>query len=211
MKKKEDDAMKRLLLSLLVAGLLAPAAALAEPITDTFYVTVNYDEELIAGGGSGFNNGYWYEYPSGWWNEWFYDHPFDPLRWKEIHVEFDAYYVDDMQDAWLEFAINWSAPEWSALGYGDTLPPTPDFDETLYILRDTRLETSWFLPETGQDYEHFEFDYIIPDYNPEWVSIDVWGWNFDIVNGVIIHECVPEPASLALLAVGGLVALGRRR
>lgn len=192
----------------LLAFIVAPATA--QPITDAYYVTVDYDMYLVAGGGSGYNGGTWYEYPSGWWNEWFYDHPFDPNRWKEIHIEFDAYYMDDAYDAWLEFAVNWSTPAWSDLGYGDTLPPTPDFDETLYIERFTLLETEWFLPGTGQDYEHFVFDYVVPDYNPEWVSIDVWGWNFEIVNGIIVHECVPEPGALSLLALGGLALLRRR-
>jgi hypothetical protein len=199
------------MLAALAALFLVVGPATGQPIVDDWYVTVDYDENLIAGGGSGFNNGFWYDYPSGWWNQRFYDHPFDDTRWKEIHVEFDAYYVDDLSDAYLEFAVNWSTPEWSQLGFGDTLPPTPDWDETLYIMRDTRLTTDFFFPLPGDDYEHFVFDFIIPGYNPEWVSIDVYGWNFEIINGVIIHECVPEPATLALLAMGGLLLARRRR
>jgi hypothetical protein len=26
------------------------------------------------GGGSGYNGGFWCEYASGWWSQWFYDH-----------------------------------------------------------------------------------------------------------------------------------------
>ena len=184
--------------------------ATAQPIVDDWFITADYDGFLVGGGGSGFNNGMWYEYPSGWLNQWFYDHPFDSTRWKEVHVEFDAYYLDDLQDTYLEVAVNWSTPEWSLLGFGDTLPPTPAYNEELYIERATRLSTDFFFPPMGQNFEHFEFDYVIPDYNPEWVSIDVSGWNFEIVNGVIIHECLPEPSTICLLAFGGLTLLRRR-
>ena len=195
------------LLAFLTAVFMLAAPATAQPIVDNWYATVDYDGFLVGGGGSGFNNGAWYEYPSGWLNQWFYDHPFAEDRWKEVHVEFDAYYLDDMQDTYLEVAVNWSTPEWSLLGFGDTTPPTPAYPEAEYIERWTMLETDFFL---GGPYEHFSFDYTIPDYNPEWVSIDVYGWNFEIINGVITHECIPEPSTVCLLALGGLALLRRR-
>ena len=74
---------------------------------------------------------------------------------------------------------------------------------------------------------------MIPDYNPEWVSIDVrvYAWEeiempgplpedppmFEWVpmqvniDGDIWHECVPEPATLALMLFGGLALLRCRR
>jgi hypothetical protein len=57
----------------------------------------------------------------------------------------------------------------------------------------------------------------ISDYNPEWVSIDVLTSgglpNIEAVSvfGSITHECVPEPATLSLLALGGLALIRRRR
>ena len=47
----------------------------------------------------------------------------------------------------------------------------------------------------------YEFDLV--GYNPEWISIDIWGQDFWIT-GEIWHQCIPEPAGLSLLALGGL-------
>jgi len=190
---------------------IATAPAAAQPIVDNFFVTVNWDEELVTGGGSGYNGGEWYYYPQTyWWNEWFYDHPYDPNRWKQIHIEFDAAPWDPGQDLWLDFAVNWSTPAWNLVPGHETTPPIPGypgFIESLHIERWTFISTEFFFEPYP---EHFVFDYVIPDYNPEWVSIDVSGWNFVITNGVIEHECIPEPTVLSLLAVGGLVLLRRR-
>jgi hypothetical protein len=208
----EDSSMKRVMLALAVAFGLS-AAATAQPIEDQFFVSLDPSGNLLGGGGSGFNNGAWYYYPdTGWYNQWFYDHPFDPDRWKTIHIEFDAAPLNPGDpDLFLELAVNWSTPEWSGLGFGDSLPPVPGapgFDEPLHIERFTLLETSFFFEPYP---EHFEFDYVIPDYNPEWVSIDVYGWNVEIINGIIIHDCIPAPGALALLGVAGMLGASRRR
>ena len=73
-------------------------------------------------------------------------------------------------------------------------PPLPGEDEALYIGRD-------ILHQGTVPSGHYVFDYIIPSYNPEWVSIDVRGRNY-IVSGFIRHECLPKnpppPQSLDL-------------
>ena len=67
------------------------------------------------------------------------------------------------------------------------------------------------------DTVHLTGSYVIEDFNPEWVSIDVWidplGVSYEpiYVEGTIWHECVPEPAILSLLALGSLAVLRRRR
>ena len=165
--------------------LLSTIPASAQQVDDNFFVTVGQDGIVLEGGGSGFEGGTWYVYPSGWINEWFYDHPFDESRGKIIHIEFDWVALDPAGTTDITVALNWSTPEWSALGHGDLLPPLPDVDEALYIERLTFLDEVGIFPEV----QHFVWDFIIWGYNPEWVSIDVMGYNFVIFNGVIVHEC----------------------
>ena len=99
----------------------------------------------------------WYVYPSMWINQWFYDHPFDPLRGKIIHVEFDWTALDPLCPTNMTVAINWSTGAWSALGYGTSQPPLPGVDEGLYIGRETVLYQCGNFPQT----QHFSMDYTI--------------------------------------------------
>lgn len=176
--------MKKTAIVISLALLLFALPVMAQQIVDNFYVTVTTGI-VLDGGGSGYNGGEWYTYPSMWINQWFYDHPFDDTRGKTIHVEFDWMAYDTSCVADITVAVNWSTPEWSYLGYEDTLPPLPDCDETIYIERLTFLDVC----DYGYDWQHVVFDYVIWDYNPEWVSIDVRGCNFQIIDGVMAHEC----------------------
>jgi hypothetical protein len=48
---------------------------------DGFTMEMNELGEVVASGGSGYNNGEWYYYPNtDWWNVWFFDHPVDTSR-----------------------------------------------------------------------------------------------------------------------------------
>ena len=169
-----------------------------DPITDWFAVGINPDGTFNWGGGSGYNNGEWYYYPdTGWWNQWFYDHPFDPERDKVIYIVIDLVELEPDLPSYIEFAVNYSMPEWSELGHGEDYPPipgAPGFIEELHIVRDTLLEG-----EVIEDF--YEFRYVIRDYNPEWVSIDVRGYNFWIGDGHITHECV-QSLDLAFVITG---------
>ena len=176
--------MRKYAILICIGLLLFAAPAFSQQTMDNFFITIGQGT-IVEGGGSGFNNGYWYVYPSGWINEWFYDHPFDPTRGKIIHVEFDWMAWEPECATNIIVAINWSTPDWSALGHGPELPPLPDFDENLYIRRVPILNECGMFPMM----QHFVFDFVIWEYNPEWVSIDVMGCNFEIVNGIIIHEC----------------------
>ncbi len=178
-----------ILLTCLLLALFA-FLVMADSITDYFWVTVSTGV-VLEGGGSGFNDGEWYDYPSLWINQWYYDHPYDPTRGKIIQVEFDYVTWDTTCVSDITVAINWSTPEWSELAHGDTLPPLPDEvgeDEELYIERHIVLDECAKFTEV----QHFEFYYEITDYNPEWVSIDVRGCNFEITNGVLEHECAVD-------------------
>jgi hypothetical protein len=168
------------------------------PINNSFGVQIDPNGQFAGGGGSDAYGLGWYTYPSQWINIWFYDHPYDDKRYKKIHIEFDlAPFVPGMPSL-IEIAVNWSTDQWSLNGNppGDRRPPLPGEDEDLYIGRATLF--------TGTDPSgHWSYDFEIPDYNPEWVSIDVRGRNFMIPGGVIIHECLPKnpPPSLDLAFV----------
>ncbi len=180
--------MKRFVIAICIGLLLFVASNVTAQIVDNFYISVDASGAIVVGGGSGYNEGLWYEYDSGWINEWFYDHPFDYSRGKIIHIEYDAVMLTAGAPSYLVFAVNWSTPEWSALGHGTAFPPipgAPGFIESEHIERVTLFaDTLWINPM------HYIFDYVIEEYNPEWVSIDVMGENFEIINGVITHDCV---------------------
>ena len=191
--------MRRLAIVFVLLLLLAVTSAYSQPKVDQFNLQIDQDG-VVTGGGSGFYAGEpwlgyepWYPYPSGWWNQWFYDDPYDPLRSKIIRITITFAPLDAAQDYGLVFAVNWSTPDWSYLDYGDSWPPIPEnpdasFDELLYIVREEFIG-SLNQPVTDLDPGDYTFDYIVMNYNPEWVSIDVQGYNV-IITGEIEHECV---------------------
>jgi len=131
--------------------------------------------------GEGFYYYDWY----GWWNVWFYDHPYDPDRYKTGRVE--LLYVDAADGGgpfYFEIAVNWSTDIWS-LEFPEQGPPLPPTEEDMFIGRQILFATD------NPIYEPIVLEYEIPDYNPEWVSIDVRGYNF-INEGILVHECRPK-------------------
>ena len=146
------------------------------PIVNDFWAFFGPGGELIDGGGADAYGEGWYYYPStNWWNIWFYDHPLVPGR-KYIHVEFDAFGPGTETAI---FAVNWSTDQWDVPGE----PPLPGVDENLYIGR------AEFPIIEG----HNIFDWDIPTYNPEWVSIDFRVFEpMDIPGGIIDHQCIPS-------------------
>ena len=195
------------------ATVLLPALALAE--TDSFDITLGADGGMVSGSSTGYPGGLgeWYLYPSGWWNTWFYNQPFKPHPWyKEVTANWTVSLVDPTHPGQIEFVINWATDIWSGMGL--QRPPLPqDFPgpelEPEMIGRDLKLDCEIPAECAPTDFECGP--YVLPvDYNPEWVSIDVRGTNV-MITGQITHECIPEPATVALLALGGGVALLRRR
>ncbi len=145
------------------------------------------------------NNGNIEDWPT-FWNEWWYDDPYDPDRIKKISLSFDYAQTDNqLPGGYAIIVVNWSTTDWSLNPPAGTdssqVIPLTDFDpvnpSVAWVGRTeiTRLEL-----DTNPS-GHFSLqDYQLPiPYNPEWVSIDVRGYNFSIINGQLTHECLPDP------------------
>jgi len=182
----------------------------AEMIYDSFYLELDEYGRFVEGGGTGYpvngaGRGEWYSYPPQYWslwNQWFYDHPYDPDLWKKIDL-FIAI-AGTGPDAWAEISVNWSSDLYPN---GTGQPPLPPLDPT--------VENDWIIRELIF-YEkdilivNVEKSVTIPHYNPEWVSIGIRGRNINTF-GWFGHECIPEPYTISLLALGGLALLRKRR
>ncbi len=194
---------------------LVPGNTHAGQRCDQFFglITANGVDD---GGGTGFDGpdpggeGDWIQYPNSgsgppWYNQWFYNDPLSTSRSKEIYWDINLT-PDGIPGDWVEIAINWSNEN-----YNDPSSP-PDPNQEAFI---ERLEI--FNGPLSALGEHLQGFHLIEDYNPEWVSIDVrlitaeFGSEGVHIVGEICHECTPEPATMAVLAVGGLAVLRRRR
>jgi hypothetical protein len=176
---------------------------------DTFNVKVT--DSMVSPSGvtwtadpSGYNNGTWYYYPQseerGWWNVWFYNAPYDQNRWKEIEIELTVEPIVQGSGANAEIIVGGSTAAWAATPNGSIRPPLPSDvnseTESLYIDRSRYDPDDDDLEYSAEVYsgaltksQTIEATIIIPGYNPEWVFIDVRGFNFRIVNGYIRHRC----------------------
>jgi hypothetical protein len=132
----------------------------------------------------------WYFYEMDWWwNIWFYDNPFTYQNFKEIVLDFN---IDPVgPGAYAELAINWSTDIWSLEGVPGRPPLPDDGNELLYIGR----QIFPVVPGPNQ------ITFIIPDYNPEWISIDFRAADV-VINGWIYHECVRTSMDLAFVITG---------
>ena len=143
-------------------------------------------------GGSGYDEGSWYYYPNTfWWNTWFYNGPLDETRQKVITGWVSVVGTDPTNN--VTVVVNWSTPLWPPDG-PPPLPPLDPEDEADFIVRSAAIiDTESISTEVPIG----EFIYLeIPDYNPEWVSIDVQGENV-FIEGEIYHVCLPtgEPGT----------------
>ena len=178
----------------------------AAPKMGQYWIAVDQAGQIVPAqsGGDGYpdpmpgdpvNLGQWYFYPQpgpagGWYNQWWYDDPYDPCRRKNVQFNFWYMAWNPMMPGSIEVTINWALPGWSQ---NPVQPPLPA-DELLV----GRIQPSWTIPVMpGMPPQNFFVGMIqLPvDYNPEWVSIDVRGTNFWIMgipNGQyseIYHDC----------------------
>lgn len=151
--------------------------------------------------------GVWYEYEDdetglSWWNIWFYNDPLDKNRMKKVRMGFWVQPIVAGPPSWINYVINWSDSTW-------VLPGFPMPADELFVVR-SPLNDSVISGLTW-----IELLFVIPDFNPEWVSVDIWGENIQILQespepypmtsplaaywlgplspgGVIVHECLPK-------------------
>jgi hypothetical protein len=221
--------MKKLVLLclfLLVMFLAAPFAV-AEVKTGHFQVELYSENSIQWDPDPSVNDGYestWYNYPQDsppWWNEWWYDDPYQ-LGGKWVQVTFDYALINPLLPGDVHVTINWTNGLWEGVEQGRLKPPiyagVPNPELYIERLSDPEYninQNPWNLHleplSPGGSYDSTWF--LLPiDYNPEWVSVDVQGMgNVGISNGILLHECVPEPATLILLCLGGLSLLRKHR
>jgi len=146
-----------------------------------------------------------------WWNQWFYDGKYRPGYWKDVDISFTYGMVDPAaQYGFGVIVLNWSTPNWS----DPNAPPMTNTDNAGNVLIERAFLPTLDIQDTlSHQYSVKGFRLPIP-YNPEWVSIDVRGYNFWVTDGTIVHTCsVPEPGSLLVLGSGvmGLAGFALRR
>ena len=194
---------------------------------DQFYGVLGVNGVSDGGGtgwsGDGGSEGDWIPYPGdpgdpapGWHNQWFYNDPLDTNRWKEIYWDIWLESLGADGD-FVEVALNWSNEQYPS---GTGVPPENSAAGELFI---ERFSLGQFDVGAGPGGVHLhrlegtDLPFEILDYNPEWISIDVrvltaaFGTEGVYIAGEICHECVPEPATMSLLALGGLAVIRRRR
>ncbi|MBN2023073.1 MAG: PEP-CTERM sorting domain-containing protein [Pirellulales bacterium] len=201
----------------LAAVLVLVASVNAGPIrVDNFTATMTPDG-VVTGEGTGWDNGRFVRYESGWYNQWFYNDPPRRDRWKWITYDITVAPVIPDPDRIIEIAINWSTMQWPE---NPTLPPVDVSlaEEDMYIVR-YPIFTGTVVDTLTLDSQLLETEgVILLPFNPEWVSIDIRQVSPGnvaaaqlTITGVITHQCVPEPSTLALLALGGLALVLARK
>ena len=214
--------------------LATPAVADIDSFFDVFWIELGGSasnwNEINDGGGTGYEESgtQWFPYnadiadpsqtdpwggvnPSpSWRNQWFYDGEYRPERYKVVDVAFTYALLDYQQNGGTDIVINWATPEWSLANPGS--PPT-GFNQNDFIGRAVVTET-WLDAGDNGVYEFsgtFDLRDFGVNYNPEWVSIDVAGYNIQISSathpGSFDHYCIPEPGTFVLLTMAGVSAL----
>jgi len=162
---------------------------------DAWYrITLGQGGELLAGDGHGYGAG-WHYYPqTGWYRQWFYNQPYNPNRMGYLEYEVYIKAVDRTKPTYAEVRFNWATPQWSQRGLKHPpLPadaPTAGDEATYMASRHLYLVDNWQIGTV----EPIAY-YIIREYNPEWVSIDIRGRNAHIFRGAK-HRCIVDEDTL---------------
>jgi hypothetical protein len=134
----------------------------------------------------------------------------DPTRWKEYDLTFwyqlhDWHQTSSWENTYVQATIGWNND-------GGPIPGAPDntIAGPVYVNPIGACAGSWQL---------YEMVGTIEDINPKYVSVNIHWWAVDGTEWSIAYvdavdfegECVPEPATMAMLGLGGLGLLLRRR
>ncbi len=178
---------------LVVLAVLILAGTSAQAKTDSFFVAIGPNNEFLDGGGSGYGDAKWHFYRNNaWWSQWFYSGAYDPSRKQLIDVSLTVEPLEADQPCLVQIAYNWTTSAWSQLGRNRP-PLLADVktaaDEAKFIQR--RIFFSSQL-ESGSEPITVKKHLEIPYYNPQWVSINVRGRNFVLLDGSIDHRCAAK-------------------
>jgi hypothetical protein len=191
------------------------------PKVDNFWVGLDITgtlDPIISGGtmDDPGETGTWYLYDQGpgqpWWNIWFYNDPLDLEKIKKMRVGFWVEPWDPGVPGNLEYVFNWSNEFWISYQIPPMLSAFPMPADELYIMRSP---VNGPLQITAPTW--VELYFTIDDFNPEWVSIDLWGdnifidpigmdppppaspmlewWFPGMHGGILVHECLPETSN----------------
>jgi hypothetical protein len=83
-----------------------------DTLINDFNIFIDPAGNFQGGSGGGAHPPGWVLYPDDWWTIWYYDHPLDTTRFKEVLLEYEIYIMDPGQPSFVEIAINWSNEEW---------------------------------------------------------------------------------------------------
>ncbi|MCF8365442.1 MAG: HYR domain-containing protein, partial [Bacteroidales bacterium] len=150
--------------------------------------------------GTGFSNSEWFYYPNfNWWNVWFYDHPLALERRKFLGGIFSIMPRDPSQPSSVEVIVGWSTPQWPTWnGFPENAAPPlpgdvldPALEEQMIERSETLFQMEGFIDETQN--VTIPSDYLnnltgLYNFNPEWIFIDVRGYNF-MIYGELDHIC----------------------
>lgn len=177
-----------------VVGLATCASA--QPIEEWCFIEFQDPEARLVGvGGSGFGGRWDYYENTNWYNHWFYDHPLDYQKRKEITIDGMITTTSEFP-VWVEVAVNWSTDLYPANPNSPPLPPLSAEREADWIGRQVIFRGEVLPGKTPFGIRNF----VLPvPYNPEWVSMDVRpvyagdDGRTEVRALSFWHECIPEP------------------
>ena len=192
--------MRMVHLTVLVALLVSAGSASAVPegimvdmeMEDALWIHVDAAGDIIAGVGTGYNEGQWYYYQgSDCWRQWFYNGAYDTAKWCEIQWFVSYMPLDHEADSWARFTYSWTTPEYSQGQPQPDEPPLPPLtpaDEDAFIVSHEPPIREGQLDHGGMTYLDDPVPLEEHSYNPQWFSVDIRGYNIKIQEMVLHHQ-----------------------